>query len=138
MQRAAQLLMLALSDEFASGIFVPELGEPVLVEKIARCMLAEAASPLKIVFIGLRPGDKLAEKLISTEEAYLPGADASLRSVRSPLLPFEELRAAMQELEKAIKGRDLAHLLRVVSQLVPDYTPSGVIGNALREVAAAR
>jgi FlaA1/EpsC-like NDP-sugar epimerase len=138
MSYAAQLLLLALSDEFPRGILVPQLGEPIRIEEIARRMLASTRGPHQIVFTGVRPGDKLKEKLVADHEAILSGSNASLQSIHSPSPQLSELQNGIGNLEQAVQQRNLPDLLRIVSQLVPDYQPSGVIQSALDEQAAAR
>lgn len=130
-QYAVQLLVLALSEEWPPGILVPELGKPIRIEEIARRMLADAASSQQIVFTGLRPGDKLAEKLISNDETYLSEDRAPLRRISSPSISLSELEGAMKNFEQAALQRDLPRLLNGVSNLVPSYKPSEVIQTAL-------
>ena len=140
MERAADLLLLALSGEFAPGILIPELGEPIRIEEIAQHLLASVQPPhqSRIVHTGLRPGDKLNEKLLSDRESFVDDREAPLRPIHSEGAPWNEIEAAMQHLEQAVQERDLPQLLRVVSQLVPDYQPSAVIQSALDEQASAR
>ena len=137
MSYAAQLLLLALSGEFPHCILVPQLGEPIRIEEIARRMLASAKGSYQIVFTGLRPGDKLKEKLVADHEAILSGRDAPLQLIHSPSPQLSELQSAIGNLEQAVQQRNLPDLLRTVSQLVPDYQPSAVIHSALDEQAAA-
>jgi FlaA1/EpsC-like NDP-sugar epimerase len=137
MSYAAQLLLLALSGEFPRGILVPQLGEPIRIEEIARRMLTSAKGSHQIVFTGLRPGDKLKEKLVADHEAILPGSNSPLRSIHSPSPQLNELQNAIGNLEQAVQQRNLPDLLRIVSRLVPDYQPSAVIHSALDEQAAA-
>jgi FlaA1/EpsC-like NDP-sugar epimerase len=140
MQYAAQLLLLALSDEFAPGILVPELGEPIRIEEIARRMLAgsNGAHQSHIVFTGLRPGDKLCEKLLSNRESFLDNREAPLRPIHSESPLFSELHHTMNKLEQAVQERNLPELLSLIFHLVPDYEPSEVIQAALQEHAATR
>jgi FlaA1/EpsC-like NDP-sugar epimerase len=138
MSYAAQLLLLALSDEFPPGILVPQLGEPIRIEEIARRMLAMVEDRHQIVFTGLRPGDKLKEKLVADHEVVLSNSNSPLQSIQSPSPQLGELQRAMSNLEQAVQQRNLPQLLRIVSQLVPDYQPSAVIQSTLDEQAATR
>jgi FlaA1/EpsC-like NDP-sugar epimerase len=140
MQHAAQLLLLALSGEFAPGILVPELGEPVRIEDIARRMLANLKDPhpSQLVYTGLRPGDKLIEKQLSDRESFAGSREAPLRPIHSEGPPLSRLSHAMQELEQAVRESDLYELLRIVGQLVPGYRPSEVIQNAMHQQATMK
>ena len=140
MQHAAKLLLLALGDKFSSGIFVPMLGDPICIEEIGRRMLASVPEShrAEIVFTGLRPGDKLSEKLIAEDEAFMSAAEFPLRAIASPSVHRDELVPALNELEQAVQDRNLPALLRIVSRLVPDYRPSAIIQASLQEYATGR
>lgn len=135
MQNAAQLLLLALSSNFAPGILVPDLGEPIRIEEIAQSMLAseKEGSQSRIVYTGLRPGDKLTEKLVSDAEVFLGKSEALLRPIHSEGSSLIGLQPSMQEIEEAVQQRNLPRLVRAVVRLVPDYQPSAVIQSALEE-----
>jgi len=133
LQQAAHLLLLALADEFGSGILIPELGDPVRIEEIAaRLLAASPESPSRIIFTGLRPGDKLTEKLVSTRESFLSDDPSPLRAIDSLSLPFHKLEQAINEIERAVQERNLSELLSLVMKLVPDYRPSAVIQSAVQ------
>lgn len=141
MEQAVHLLLHALSSEIPAGIFVPELGEPVRIEEIARHLLeASPGSASQIVFTGLRPGDKLTEKLISSSESvselYIGERASFLRAVHTS--SSTEVESALEELQEAMQERSLPQLLRVVMKLVPDYRPSAVILASLEEQATMR
>lgn len=139
LHQAAHLLLLALADEFRSGILIPELGEPVGIEEFAaRLLAASPESPSQIIFTGLRPGDKLTEKLVSSRESFLSDDSSPLRAIDSPSLQFRKLEQAINEIERAVQERNLPQLLSLVTQLVPDYRPGAVIQAALKEHVAMR
>ncbi len=139
MQRAARLLLLALSDEIPNGILVPEMGEPIRIEEIATRMLAASQpSASRIVFTGLRTGDKLTEKLVSEEERFVDPSQAPLRAICSPHPAPREMEEAMAEMEHALQRRDLPQLLRIVHRLAPGYQPSAAIMAAADAGASAR
>lgn len=134
LDEAAALLILALSDEFPSGILVPELAQPVRVEQVARELIEKSGSQAAIVHVGLRPGEKLNEKLLATDESFQQDGIGPLRTIRSGRISREELLRGIEELQQAVAARDLSQLLRVVQGLVPKYKPSEMI---LAQQAAA-
>jgi len=115
------------------GILVPDPGDPIRIEDLARRMTSAGAETreISIVFTEPRPGDKLDESLISPRETYAANATPDLRNVISPA--FHGLDDAVRALESAIAARDLALLLRLVERLVPDYEPSILLRNAVAE-----
>lgn len=122
---AARLLMLAAEENARHGLFVPEMGEPVSIDLLARELLAASAgSKSKIVATGLRPGEKLHEKLLASDESCAPAADSLLRRVHTPQPGSAALAHAMRALEDAMKERHLSQLLSAIRLLVPGYEPS--------------
>jgi FlaA1/EpsC-like NDP-sugar epimerase len=134
---AITLLLLAPSAETSRGILVPELGEPVLVEALARHLIAKAhgssTGQVPIVFTQLRPGDKMCEALVSARESYVAHADSRklLRDVDTPGLPSTVLGEILQQLQRACQERSLERLLAAVMRAVPEYRPSAVIREAI-------
>ena len=129
---AVTLLLEAASAEPSRCILVPDLGEPLRMEALARFLLAEHGSPATVVFTQLRPGDKLSESLLSAREAYVDDqSTALLRSVNSPALSPAALGEVLQQLQQACKQRSLEMLVRAVLRAVPEYQPSALLLSAL-------
>jgi FlaA1/EpsC-like NDP-sugar epimerase len=134
---AITLLLLAPSAETAQGILVPELGEPVLVEALARHLIAKAngssTGQVPIVFTQLRPGDKMSEALLSARESYVAHAASRelLRAVDTPGLPSTVLDEILEQLKQSCQERSLERLLAAVMRAVPEYRPSAVIREAI-------
>ena len=83
---ATQLLLQAGLQGRGGEILVLEMGEPVRIVDLARDMIRlSGADPDKIavVFTGLRPGEKLYEELLASEEATLPTPHPKLRIARA-------------------------------------------------------
>lgn len=129
-------LLNALALEPAPALLVPELGARRSVVELARFVAEQvisqrqvtaSASSLpepEIVFTGLRPGDKLTENLVSSEEFLEPGGTASLRRVQTPLPPAHVLAEQVARLERAVSNRALPELLAAMCAVVPSFQPS--------------
>ena len=127
---AAQLVLQAGLMGQGGEIFVLDMGEPVKIVDLARDMIRLSGyteEDIRIVFTGLRPGEKLFEELLADGEHTLPTPHPKLRIARAQaaLSPDElaELRGwlggAPQD-EQAVKRR--------LAQLVPEYRPWGLEG----------
>jgi FlaA1/EpsC-like NDP-sugar epimerase len=122
------------------GIVVPDPGDPIRIEDLARRMIAASARDraeprdIPIVFTGSRPGDKLDEALISEREECAGNATPDLRHITSPTTP--NLDETIRALESAIAARDLSLLLQLVARLVPNYEPSVLLRNAVADFAS--
>ncbi|HEX4066006.1 MAG TPA: polysaccharide biosynthesis protein [Acidobacteriaceae bacterium] len=129
------LLAEAMEAENASGILIPNPGEPLRIEELARRMIAATGRPIPIVFTEPRPGDKRDEGLLAAGEQLGEAATASLYRVISPAAP--DLDDALRGLASAIDARDLPLLLREVEALVPDYQPSELLRSGIPVSASA-
>lgn len=127
LDEAAEYLLIALADGFPSGLLVPELAEPVRVEEIARELIEKSGSGAGISYIGLRPGEKLHEKLLAEDESFEGGVARPLRAIRSRRISADEAERAIHDLQAAIGMRDVGRLLDVVMRLVPSYKPSDTV-----------
>jgi FlaA1/EpsC-like NDP-sugar epimerase len=122
-----QRLVSALAVDTPSTVLVSQAGAPFSIVDLAH-FLIQHASPvpgkLEIKDTGLRPGDKLTERMIASDESATPSNVASLQKV-SPNHPIaaSTLYAAIEEMDAAICIRDLRHLLDAITRLIPVYRP---------------
>jgi FlaA1/EpsC-like NDP-sugar epimerase len=124
-------IILAAASSKGSGLFIPELREPVKILDLAKCMIAAAsknsAEPIGIIFTGLRPGEKMSEQLLSSDESVVPTSDALLNCVNRPKLRNDKLEITLERLLASIRARDLVAVMDIVEELVPGYTPSEAV-----------
>jgi len=127
MERAAELLLFALSEELPSAVLVPELAEPVRIEEIARGLMEQSGLQLRIVYTGLRPGEKLHERLLSDDEALLGEPGMPLRPIRSKQISRADAEGMIGALEAAIRERNLGDVLDEIMRVIPAYRPSEIV-----------
>ncbi len=124
-----QRLMLALAVvDTASTVLVSEAGEPFSIVNLARFLVQHVSpvpSKVEIKHTGLRPGDKLTERMIASDESTTPSNVVSLQKT-SPNHPLAQstLDAAIEEMDAAIRVRDLRRLIDAITRLIPAYRPS--------------
>jgi len=121
-------ILAAGAAECEGRILLPALGEPERIADVARFLIAAegAGGAIPIQFIGLRPGEKLAEDLAYAAETR-DGSAGPLVVFRTPFPAPAELDERMQQLARHIASGDLEALIRAVSAMVPEYEPSSVI-----------
>jgi FlaA1/EpsC-like NDP-sugar epimerase len=87
---AAQLVLQAGCMGLGGEIFVMDMGEPVKIVDLARDMirLSELSeSEIRIVYTGLRPGEKLFEELLADDEHTRPTPHPKLRIAKAREVP---------------------------------------------------
>jgi FlaA1/EpsC-like NDP-sugar epimerase len=111
---AARLVLQAQAIGSGGDIFVLEMGEPHRILDLAHKMIALSGIPADIEIIGLRPGEKLHERLTTEGEELVPTSAARIQRVshlvESPLdeRTYERL---LQALEAGTLTRDDIMLL---------------------------
>jgi FlaA1/EpsC-like NDP-sugar epimerase len=108
----------------AAGVYVPDMGPPVSILKLAQRMIA-AAHPAEIAirFTGLRPGDKLHEDLLSPGESWTAEVAPGIRKLTGKTLEQDALDAKFQMFEEITSRSDLPALLELLREVVPEYQP---------------
>ena len=123
----------------ASGIFLPEMGEPVSICTLAERMIQLAkngGSPeVAMQFSGLRPGDKLREDLLSNRESLGAEIAIGIRQIHAEALHADWLDAKFRQLQEVVSARDLVALLASIEEIVPEYRAGSVLTK--RSAAAA-
>jgi FlaA1/EpsC-like NDP-sugar epimerase len=133
---AAQLVLQSFAIGRGGEVFVLDMGESVRIVDLARdLILLSGLQPdrdIKIEFTGPRPGEKLYEELNLDDEHLVPTSHAQIRSYVSPYeVDVRRIKAYMQELQQIVNAQDIARLVLLLKELIPDYNP----GSQLLKVA---
>ena len=125
---AVQLVLQASLLGQGGEVFVLDMGEQVKVVDLARNMIVLSGlvpdQDIKIVYSGLRPGEKLYEELFEETEHVEPTAHAKIRRAISPsTIQSDRLDRAIAHLEAAVSQGDDEELVRRLMEAVPTYTP---------------
>lgn len=126
---AAQLVMQAGLMGQGGEIFVLDMGEPVRIADLAANMIRLSGfdtDQMKIVFTGLRPGEKLYEELLADDEHTLPTAHPKLRIAqarKADIIWVRDLiswiRTVRNEDEVTIKTQMMQWISEYQAQLEP-------------------
>lgn len=121
---AVQLIIRAGDLGVGEGeVLVLEMGEPVRIIELARNMIRlagyEPEEEIAIEVVGRRPGEKLHEELVGSDERAVPTEAARIvRAVREPPLDADWVEATVDRLEGLMRSGDEAGLARRVVELV--------------------
>lgn len=114
---------------YAKGgeIFVLDMGEPVKIDTMARNLIRLSGlrpeEDIKIVYTGLRPGEKLFEEKLMAEEG-LEKTPNEMIHVAQPLdLDTELFLKQLENLAKASYNNS-SRIRELVEQMVPTYKPA--------------
>jgi FlaA1/EpsC-like NDP-sugar epimerase len=134
---ASQLVLEAAAMGNGGEIFVLDMGEPVKIADLARDMIrlsGHSEEEIRIVYTGLRPGEKLYEELLSDGEHTGPTYHPKLRIAKARLVPVGWLDDVLDWL-KTTTPRGDAEVRRDLRRWVPEYQPA--IAPALKSIPAA-
>jgi FlaA1/EpsC-like NDP-sugar epimerase len=131
LQEAVALVLSAARESRGGEIFVPELGEPLLILELAKRMVQKhqqkTGAEIPIEYIGLRPGDKLKEKLSGEDEILQVTPSANLKKIAPGASFVVSLERWLDEMRRACRVRDLTLALNTLRQIIPDYQPSETV-----------
>lgn len=112
----------------AGHIFVLDMGEPVLIADLARQMIRLAGlrpdEDVEITYTGLRPGEKLHERLFHEAEPPVPTDAEGILLARPRAVPLLQLAPQLDRLISAADTRNEAAVLHVISDIVPEFGPA--------------
>ena len=104
--------------------FVLDMGEPVQIVSLVRNYAEQLKVPnVEIRYTGLRPGEKLAEKVFSDAEERVPSAHPKIWATRCTEPPAD-FAALLDRLYAAADDGDSAQAKELLRVLVPEYEPS--------------
>ncbi|MCX7714896.1 MAG: polysaccharide biosynthesis protein [Clostridia bacterium] len=122
---AAQLVIQAGAFARGGEIFVLDMGNPVkiykLAEEVIRTCGLEPHKDIKIDIIGLRPGEKLYEELLMSEEGLKKTAHNLIFVAKPMFVDFDALKNDISELVfLADEGKE-AEAVDKLAEIVPTY-----------------
>jgi FlaA1/EpsC-like NDP-sugar epimerase len=126
---AVSLVLHAASIGERGSVYVLNMGEQVRIVDVARQLIRLAGyvpdTDIKIVFTGIRPGEKLSESLVREDEMVEPSPVDNIQRVRSTKSNSPAIRAQLHALEDvAMKGDD-QRVLALLTEILPSLGANG-------------
>ncbi|MDH5032025.1 polysaccharide biosynthesis protein [Chryseobacterium cucumeris] len=132
---ACELVLQAGTMGEGGEIFVFDMGEPVKIIDLAKRMIKlsgfEPNIDIKIIYTGLRPGEKLYEELLSDDAKTLPTHNDKIMISKDPSMGFAEIDTLTKEITKASLRRDKVEVVRILKTIVPEFRSNNSIYEAL-------
>ena len=130
---AVALVLQATSMAAGGDVFLLDMGEPVRIADLARQMIELSGlrvmedqhhdGDITITYTGLRPGEKLYEELLISQDNQATDHPL-IRRAREPFDNGVEFDEQMQLLEAALQVWDDAKVQKCLQTIVPEYNAS--------------
>jgi FlaA1/EpsC-like NDP-sugar epimerase len=125
---ACQLILQAGAMGEGGEIFILDMGRPVKIVDMARDVIRlsgfEPDADIKIEFIGLRPGEKLHEELITKGEGILPTSHEKIMVLKPVRCDQNVLNGAIDVLNDFAYEQNAAAIKKKMKEIVPEYKPA--------------
>jgi FlaA1/EpsC-like NDP-sugar epimerase len=124
---ASQLVLQATAMGRGGEIFVLDMGAPVRIVDLASDLVRLSGLPadaIDVTYTGIRPGEKLEEKLCFDDEGLRATAHPKVHAAEHHFASFAELTRILAGLDSAVDGSESV-LLSLLCEAVPEYRPHG-------------
>ena len=122
---ACELVLQAGTMGKGGEIFVFDMGEPVKILNLATRMIKlsgyEPNVDIKLVYTGLRPGEKLYEELLSDSTKTMPTHHKKIMISKDPSMSFTEIEALTTQMYEVATQRDKTEVVRLLKQIVKEF-----------------
>jgi len=125
---ACQLILQAGAMGEGSEIFILDMGTQIKIADMARNLIRlsglEPEVDIKVEYIGLRPGEKLYEELITDGEDVVPTSHKKIMVLRGITCHLGHLNGSIDGLAKLAYDQDERRIREQLQKIVPDYKPA--------------
>ncbi|WP_284460182.1 nucleoside-diphosphate sugar epimerase/dehydratase, partial [Chryseobacterium sp.] len=122
---ACELVLQAGTMGQGGEIFVFDMGEPVKILDLARRMIKlsgfEPNIDIKIIYTGLRPGEKLYEELLSDNAKTLPTHNEKIMISKDPTMSFSEIESLVHLIGEASVNKEKVEVVKILKLIVPEF-----------------
>jgi FlaA1/EpsC-like NDP-sugar epimerase len=122
LSEAAQLVLQAGSMSIAGGeVFFLDMGTPVRIGQLAKDLIhlsgLKPGRDVAVETIGLRPGERMNEELITDSEELLPSMHEKVFMLWKPDFEPNQFRAQLEILRMHVQGRDRAAAVETLKEM---------------------
>jgi FlaA1/EpsC-like NDP-sugar epimerase len=124
---ACQLILQACAMGEGGEIFILDMGTPVKIADMAHDLIKlsgfEPHKDIEIEYIGLRPGEKLYEELITEGEGIIPTEHEKILVLKGMECDLGALHDQIDRISAAAKTQETGKIIMELQRIVPEYTP---------------
>ncbi len=125
---SCQLILQAGAMGEGGEIFILDMGTPIKIDDMARDLIRlsgfEPDVDIKIEYIGLRPGEKLYEELITEAEGIVPTSHEKIMVLRGEECNLAVVNGKIDELATLAYDQEGEKIKATLREIVPEYEPS--------------
>jgi FlaA1/EpsC-like NDP-sugar epimerase len=122
---AAQLVLEAAAIGKGGEIFIFDMGKMVKIADLAKKMIKLSGltpdKDIRLVYTGLRPGEKLYEELLATKENTLPTPHPKIMVAKVREEKYEVIDLLIRNLIADLHNLDKFGVVRELKRIVPEY-----------------
>ncbi len=119
---AVQLVLQAGSQAEGGEVFLFDMGKPVKIKDMAEDLIRlhglTPGKDIKIIYTGLRPGEKLYEELLTSEEGTTSTKHKKIFKAQIQPLDEDDLKQSLQTLQDTA---DKQVILKTLKHMIPTY-----------------
>ena len=136
---AVQLILQAVSYAKGGEIFVLDMGEPVKIYDLAVSLIKllgyEPNVDIPIEITGLRPGEKLYEEILMSEEGLTSTKHNKIFITEPMSITMEELEEKLEKLKELLKLEkdENSEVKRYIKEIVPTFKEPEEVNNKGKE-----
>ena len=132
---ACRLVMEAATMSKGNEIFIFDMGKSVKIDTLARRMIELAGltpdKDIKVVYTGLRPGEKLYEEVLADTENTLPTSHERIRIAKVREYDYEEACRGVNELFTLARAVNIEQMVTLMKRIVPEFKSKNSVFEAL-------
>lgn len=137
---ACQLVLEAGTMGKGGEIFIFDMGESVNIADLAKKMIRlsglELGKDIQIVYSGLRPGEKLYEELLASEENTIPTHHQKIMIAKVKEYNFESISNDINDLIAMFNAQNNEMIVRKMKEIVPEFISQNSVYEKLDEKAS--
>ena len=88
---------------------------------------------IDIKFVGLRPGEKLFEELLMSEESLSKTLNQSIFIGKATFADFDEIQAHIENFKKIVTSKDKNEIISYLHKAVPTYVEASVFNHQSKD-----
>jgi FlaA1/EpsC-like NDP-sugar epimerase len=109
------------------NIYILDMGQPIKIVDMAKDLIRlsglEPEKDIKIEYIGLRPGEKLYEELITAGEGIISTSHEKIMALHGETCRLDLLNGNIEKLKEAAKKQNADTIKKILKEMMPDYQP---------------